>query len=464
MRTSVGRTDEGREGGAVSETGQRDLRPGPSMRFVIPDEVRAVLAALQADGIGAVLLHPADGFGPEHDVDIAVDRPLGLVRPIVLRSLRKLGLTPVAIMEYDIGGYESVVVGRLAGGSFQAQAIDIAHDPWGVGRYGVPMSRLIKRAFERDGIPTPPPGWEAVYLVSKRVQKGDWNQKLGTTQDLVSQDVAGFERAARVVLGRRWAARLTTRLARGPLVRSGREARGIRRAITLRRMIRAPWIPALRLRRAGRRLGRATGVYVLICGADGAGKSSLAAQLADHVGPLFRRTLRLHWRPGILPRPGSLIGRRPPDPELPHGSPPSAAAPSFARLVYYWLDHVVGYWLRIWPFRLRSGLILMERGFRDLEVDPRRYRVRLPPGILRAFSRTVPRADLTLVLSGSPAVFHDRKPELPLPEVARQTRYWEQIARKSDRTQHINAGRPPDEVLAEAIKGLLQTREEAMTT
>jgi hypothetical protein len=448
-------------GAMAKTTGEHTLESGVSP--VIPDEVRLVLAALHAEGTRGVLLHPTDGFGPEHDVDLAVDRPLEFVRPVVLRTLRKLGLTSVAILEYDIGGYEAVVVGRVVSGSLEAQKIDLAHDNRGIGRHGVPMSRLIESAIEHEGVRSPAPAWEAVYLVSKRVQKGEWD-RLEAVNKLVGEAPGDFERAAREVLGRRWATLLAARLERGgALVRSPQEGRRLRRAITLRRLIRSPWIPWLRLQRFGRRLRRATGAYVVICGADGSGKSTLADELAELVGPLFHGILRLHWQPGIFPRPGSLIGRGVPDPKRPHGARPSNPVISAARLLYYWLDQVVGYWVRIWPFRLRSGLVLMERGYRDLEVDPRRYRVRLPQGVLRAFSRTVPQADLTLVLSGSPELLHERKPELPLPEVARQTRYWELIARNSDRTQHIDAGRPADEVLAAAMKGLLEAREEAMT-
>lgn len=419
-----------------------------------PSEVRAVLEALKASGTRAALLHPTDGFGPRHDVDIAVDQRVENVRPTIVRALKTEGFTHVTTIEYDVGGSASLVFARVDGSRLRAIAIDVVHDPRGIGRYGIPMAPLLESAVMRDGVRSATPAWEAVYLLAKRVRKGGW-ERLHELHDLLDERVNDFERAARIVLGPRWAARFITRLGEGStIVRSAEEASRIRRAITRRRFMRDPWNPFRRPARVARRLLRPTGVYVTICGVDGSGKSTLTTKLLEEAGPLFRRTLRLHWRPELLPRLGSLAGRPLNDTDRPHEADPSGGPAALLRLLYYWTDHVLGYWMRIWPTRVRTGLVVMERGFLDMSIDPRRYRMRTT-SLAKALARAVPRPDLQLVLTASPDVIHRRKQEVSSEETRRQTGEWTRIAASSPRARTLDAARPPREVLVQALQALL---------
>jgi thymidylate kinase len=171
------------------------------------------------------------------------------------------------------------------------------------------------------------------------------------------------------------------------------------------------------------------GVYVLVAGPDGTGKSTLVRGLTELGGQQFRAVRTMHWRPGVLPRLGGLAGREAPDAARPHDRPPYGPLLSLVRLVYYWLDQVVGFWLAISPCRRRGGLVVMERGYWDMLVDPRRYRLGSPPAITRLLGPLVPRPDLTVVLGGDPAVIADRKSELPAAEIARQLGCWRRLAR-----------------------------------
>src|SRR5918996_550121 len=424
----------------------------------VPRMVRAVVDGLEGSGARVAVLHPTDGFGPDHDIDIAVDRPIRSVRPTIVRAMEAEGFTFVTSIEYDVGGAETIVFARVADTHLEAVGIDVAHDPRGIGRYGVAMAVLLDDTTRELGTPSPGSAWEAVYLLSKRVRKGGWD-RLEILHRLVGEERGRFEEAARIVVGGRWAARLTARLEDGStLVRSPAEASRIRRAISSRRILREPWGPVRRVARTVRRLRTPTGLYVTISGVDGAGKSTLAADLVERAGPLFRRCLRLHWRPALLPRLGSLAARPRPDPERPHGSNPSGTLASSLRLLYYWIDHVLGYWARIWPARIRSGLVVMERGFLDMSVDPRRYRMAGPWRLVDVLARAVPGPDLHVVLVAHPEVLHHRKPEVPMEEMRRQTAEWERIARSSARARILDAGRPLDEVRTEALRALIQCR------
>ncbi len=422
-----------------------------------PREVRAVIESLDAAGTRVVLLHPADGFGTQHDIDIAVDQPIERVEPTIVGALQEDGYEHITTLEYDVGGSASLVFGQVVGAGFRSVAIDVVHDPRGIGRYGIPMAPVLRSSTLREGVPSPTPGWEAVYLLSKRIRKGGWERKLHSLPGLLDGAFEDFERAARVVMGRSWASRLVARNADGAtVVRSAAEAARIKRAITIRRLARDPWNPVRRVARTARRLRRPTGLYVTICGVDGTGKSTLAGRLSEELGPAFRRTLRLHWRPDLLPRLGAIVGRPAPDADRPHEGEPSGTFTGLIRLLYYWMDHVLGYWLRIWPARVRSGLVIMERGFLDIKVDPRRYRLRAAGSLIDLLAKAVPRPDVELVLAAPPDLVHRRKRELSGGEVRRQVEEWARIASGSDRARLLDAGQTAPRVLEHALRSILE--------
>ena len=127
----------------------------------------------------------------------------------------------------------------------------------------------------------------------------------------------------------------------------------------------------------------------------------------------------MHWRPGLLPRLGAVVKRAAPDGHDPHGAPPYGRVTSIVRFTYYWADHLLGYWAKVWPLRARSGLVVLERGFHDMRVDPGRYRMRVPAGLMSAATRLVPKPDVTLILVGAPIVLQARKAELDVDEIGR---------------------------------------------
>jgi thymidylate kinase len=170
------------------------------------------------------------------------------------------------------------------------------------------------------------------------------------------------------------------------------------------------------------------GVYVALCGPDGAGKTSLSAQLAAWADLHFNGVVRLHWRPGVLPRLGALAGREDPDPSRPHQASPSDLALSVVRLLYYWLDQLLGYGATIARRRRAGALVLLERGYWDMAVDPRRYRIQTPGSLVYILGRLLPQPDLTVVLVAEPHVLARRKDELPEQEIGRQLAAWRQLA------------------------------------
>jgi glycosyltransferase involved in cell wall biosynthesis/thymidylate kinase len=191
---------------------------------------------------------------------------------------------------------------------------------------------------------------------------------------------------------------------------------------------------------------RVAGRVVVVVGADGSGKTRVAEQLlaiAQERGPV----LHVHHRPGALPG-----GTRHDGPVTePHREAPYPAVLSPLKLLYVFLDHRLGWTTRIEPVRRAGGIVVIERGWWDLAVDPRRYRLRPHPLLVRALGRLLPEADVTLVLDAPTEVLLARKTELPAAELERQRAAWRAVAARVSSVTTVDATRPVEEIVASAL-------------
>jgi hypothetical protein len=168
---------------------------------------------------------------------------------------------------------------------------------------------------------------------------------------------------------------------------------------------------------------------VLVVGPDGAGKTALADRVAAAAAAAGVPVLRGHFAPGIL------VARRGDGSPVcdPHGQPPRGLVGSAAKLALTWVDFALGWAVR-WRRARRAGLVVLERGWFDQAVDPRRYRLdpRVVP-LVRALGRLLPRADLCVVAGGDPAAVVARKPEIGVDETARQQAAWRALSGRAGR-------------------------------
>ena len=200
------------------------------------------------------------------------------------------------------------------------------------------------------------------------------------------------------------------------------------------------------------------GTFVLIVGPDGSGKTTLAGRLIESTSGDFTRSLHIHWRPRVLPRVGSLVGVELGDPTEPHAREPRGAVPSIVMLAYHWLDFLLGSWVRILPTARRGGLIVMERGWLDIAVDPRRYRLSVSPTLVEFLGRLLPAPDLVLILRADPAILRQRKAELPIEELVRQMRRWDHVRFPRGTTRLVlDASQVEEEILAQATRAVSTT-------
>ncbi len=170
---------------------------------------------------------------------------------------------------------------------------------------------------------------------------------------------------------------------------------------------------------------KASGV-VLLVGPDGSGKSTVVAELSKIAAQNSVEFHSAHHRPMVLAK-----GRSDGPVTNPQGQIPRGKLPSAVKLLVVFADSVIGSWTS-WKRGGRSGVVVVERGWFDMVVDPRRYRLpRSLSPVTSAMGRMIPRADLAVLLTGSPESIQSRKSEISLDETKRQIEIWNELAPRS---------------------------------
>src|SRR5262249_48876636 len=151
---------------------------------------------------------------------------------------------------------------------------------------------------------------------------------------------------------------------------------------------------------------RPPGLHMAVLGPDGAGKSTLLENLRGRLAPCFSSQRVFKFRPDVFKR---IIPGVDPDP---HGREPRSRFVSWLKVLYYFVDWWLGWFLLVWPACVRRGLVVFDRNFDDMLVDQRRYLIQRSGWLVRLLHRWLPRAEVTFVLDGDAHALHVRKPEL----------------------------------------------------
>lgn len=194
-----------------------------------------------------------------------------------------------------------------------------------------------------------------------------------------------------------------------------------------------------------------TGLLIACLGPDGSGKSSLIHALCERPIKPFRHVHTMELRPRLM---------RPSLPKAQEGLGPYALKPrgrigTLAKLLMFVADYWLGYWLRIRPKLVRATLVVSNRYFDDVLVDPLRYRMTRPRAFTRLLLRWIPRPQLWLVLDVPSEVLQTRQAEVPADEAARQRAEYRRVLRGSDNVVVLDASQPLEKVIAQAERAIV---------
>lgn len=379
------------------------------------------------------------------DLDIAVHPDDARKLPFVLRFLQKKGYIPIQLLSYAVNAQYFVFCWFQ---KLNSVAVDVIVEHRRGGLILASGQTLVTGRQKRGIFWIADPGTEFSYLLAKKACKGTVSAVQASRLELLVKE-----------LGRSTAERLASKLFLGTLGERVVDACAHGCLETLLSQIRnQTWRTSvarnpLRLAayllsdvvRRVRRFLQPTGLFVVVMGPDGAGKSSLIEHLVREVGPAFRRHKVFHWRPMLLWR-HKAVG----DTTQPHSRPPNSASRSVARLFVHLLDFWLGYWLLIRPVLVRSGFVLFDRYFHDVLADPKRYRFGGPGWLAKSVGWLVPKPDLLFILDAAPEVILSRKQEVMPADVLAQRQVYLQMGTRFSYSRVIDTAAPLSLVVEEA--------------
>jgi len=392
---------------------------------------------------------------PDDDVDIVVPADaLPRVGALVARFCADQGGQLVNALHHAAGACCFVCVWN-DGGRLSCLRLDISGDCIRAGRLLLPADEVLQgRGREGpSGVPVLAPDREFVYLLVKKLEQGILTAR--TAVHLSAQwreDPAG----CRAQLARFWSGRDAALLGRAAETLAWRPVRV--RLGRLRRALRRRVPPRWSHRREGlarllRRLLQPTGTVVALVGPDGAGKTSVVERSAAALAPAFQRAVTHHFKPNLLgvtlPAPTTEPGR------LGRGPRAGWSPVSGAKLAYYLCDYWIGYAAKIWPRLVRTSLVLFDRYFDDLGIDPVRLHQRGWMALAASLRRFVPGPELYLLLDAPPAITQARKQEVAPEETARQRAAFLELIRGRRNAHVVDASQPLDDVIAEVQRLVL---------
>jgi thymidylate kinase len=424
-----------------------DTPPDTSRAAATSEFFTAYFRALEESGVPYVVLHGYEQY-PEHissDVDYAVrNEDLPKAKRIIHDTCASQGWEVGQIIHHTVYGSSFIAFDRHS--ITQAIQLDIcSHFGRGFALF-IKDEALLEESYVVSGFSVPAPKAEFSYVLAKALSKGKrLHQVAPRLRQLAELDRAGCAASLTRLTGLN--ANKIDAVCDGTLTISAWNR--LIQTVT-RSHIRNPFFFCKELWRRLCRFFQPTGLIVGLLGVDGSGKSTLIENLISILRPFYPRQHVIHFQPGLFRTRNNVPVRNP------HAKPPRSFIASWLKIFYYFTDWMLGVFSKLHILSSRSTLVICDRTFDDLVVDPRRYRLQASSLLAAVLRKLLPAPHLLLVLIGPPTSLHARKPELTIEEIHRQQAVLTELAKTDRRMQIIDAGQPPQLVTEDAASGILQ--------
>jgi thymidylate kinase len=387
------------------------------------------------------------------DLDLAMHPDDISKLPGVLLNLRRNGYRPLHAVNYALKECRfDFIWFELEEADFVA--VDIIHGYVEGGLFLIPGPVLVVERQKRNGFWVAGPATEFRYLLARTTLKGRLPERHAQRlKSLVEELGRGLaEELAGRLFGKQYKVKATEACVNGSLRELLPELKIQLWGTVLRR---DPLNPIRHMLANGVRIIQRwlepSGIMIVFLGPDGVGKSTLISHLAQLMGTVFRGHCLFHYRPGLL-------GRRKYTGDVtdPHGRSEHSVWWSLGRLLLHIMDYWANYWLIVRPKLTRSGLVVFDRYFYDLVVDPKRYRYGGPLWAVRILRALIPKPNLVFVLDAPAQVLLSRKQEVASEEVQRQRETYLKEAKTLPRARVIDTSACVAEVAIDVAKAIVE--------
>jgi thymidylate kinase len=324
----------------------------------------------------------------------------------------------------------------------------------------LPAQEFLQRKVRRELFSIPAPADEtAIKLLASLIYTGKVkeNYRPSVAAGCQAETAAVTDLLARTY-GRARARFMVTAAAQEQWAALEAATASLRRALILRQLARQPWRTLASLLADARRLaGRflwPPGLTVVLCGADGSGKSTAARAAIDGLAVTFPspKVRHFHWKPPLFSARRQAARGPATDP---HSLPPRHPIGSLCYFAFHWLEFLLGSHLRLRPITFRGGLVLIDRYYYDFFVDQRRYRLSVPLFIVRLGLFFLKQPDLLVLLDAPADVLQRRKQEVAPAETERQCIAYRELVRRLPPGRVLDATQPPEKVGADLNRTIL---------
>lgn len=424
---------------------------------------RSLVEEIERCGISYCLLSGHHGYpgSIESDVDILVDTDSReRLAELSARVASANGGQLVQLLQHETGAYYFAIAVQ-EGPLVTFLHPDFTHDFRRNGRLWLKAGPILAGSvMDERGLRIPSPVDEFIYYFIKRIDKMDLSKfhfdRLCHCFALQQEEC---QSRLRQLLPLEVAESAIAAFASRDASRLIREIQKFRKGILRSEMPQRGYAGLLQayreIYRKVQRVRHRTGLSVAFYGPDGSGKTTAIASIQKAMAPAFRQTQYFHFRPSLLLSNRRHAGSA----ERPHASPPRSLLASLVKLGFLAVDYTLGFLIVVRPLMIRSHLVVFDRFFHDMLVDPKRYRLGAPEWLVRLLGHCLPKPDIAFFLDVPAEELWRRKQELPLEELLRQRDAYLKLAQSLPNAHVIDASRAPEEVTTKINQVLLATME-----
>jgi thymidylate kinase len=428
----------------------------PSLREpACTDFLLALLRALEDHGIRYCVLDSCESLPEEGRSDLAIHPQDRARLPRVFRTLGDQGYRPLQCLEHAANSF-SIVFFWLERLEPIILAVDIIFEHHEGGLTLTSGEAMVTGRRRHGAFWILGPEAEFRYLLGKQILKGSLPERQALRLSELARELgpAVAESVAGGLVGQQCKKQVVDACTNG----SVEDLRGkLSIQLWLTTLGSDPLNPIRNLlgdiSRHVRNFLQPAGLFLVILGPDGVGKSTLVGKLIEKLGPAFRCHRVFHWRPQLI------VARKGDGKPVtaPHGAPPRGVLGSVAKLLVFFLDYWLGYLLVIRPFLTRPGLVAFDRYFHDMFIDARRYRYGGPLWLPRLLASLLPPPDLLfLVLDADDDVILSRKPEVAREDLHRLRAAYAQLTTDLPCSWMVRTDQGLEQSLADAAQTIAQ--------
>lgn len=194
-----------------------------------------------------------------------------------------------------------------------------------------------------------------------------------------------------------------------------------------------------------RRWREPSGLLIACLGPPGSGRSNVVEQLGAQPLAPFSAAHVINIRPRMM-RPVPVD----PDSRVPRGR-----LGTMAKLMMFVADYWLGYWWQIRPKLVASTMVVSNRYFDDILVDPGYYRIDRFRTMARWLLPWIPRPQLWLVFDVPSEVLQTRTREVAEEEAARLRSEYRKVLRRREDVVVLDASQSLEELSAEAERAIV---------